>query len=106
MNKECTVTREATRLLSPEARRERAADMNMKRWADWFMPGTDVDGWFFGWCPVHDKEQKPDRATAQYNFGQGVMRCLITPESCHEGKKKGMTLVNVLWRLLSNAKAQ
>lgn len=101
------MAREATRLMSPEDRRSRAADINMKKWERWYIPDTEVDGWFFGWCPIHDRVQKPEVPTAQFNFGQGVMRCLTTPDKCHDEGKKGMSLINTLWRLLEGrAKAR
>lgn len=56
--------------------------------------GVDVDGWWMGWCPLHDKERKPDAATALFNFGHGVMRCEGEP-SC-TAPKKSMSLQNVL----------
>lgn len=56
--------------------------------------GTDQDGYWLGWCAIHDEEHDSEIATAQYNFRKGVMRCLGEP-SCHEGKRV-VSLTNVL----------
>lgn len=56
--------------------------------------GVDMDGYWLGWCAVHDREHDVEIATAQYNFRKGVMRCLGEP-TCHEGKRV-VSLTNVL----------
>lgn len=48
--------------------------------------GVDQDGYWLGWCPVHDSVRDVELASAQFNFRKGVMRCLREPP-CHEGKR-------------------
>jgi len=59
--------------------------------------GTDLDGDWHGWCPLHDKAEDPERPTALFNFQSGVMVCMGDP-SCHEGKR-AISLTNVLMRM-------
>lgn len=59
--------------------------------------GTDQDGNWHGWCPLHEAEMDADRPTALFNFQSGVMVCLAEP-SCHEGKR-AISLTNVLTRM-------
>lgn len=62
--------------------------------------GVDQDGYWLGWCPVHDEKQDPDLASAQFNFRKGVMRCLGEP-SCHQGKRV-MSLTNLTVLMMRN----
>lgn len=68
-------------------------------WWGLVMPldGVDQDGYWLGWCPLHDHEKDEDVATAQFNFRKGVMRCLAEPP-CHPGKRV-MSLMNVAIRI-------
>jgi hypothetical protein len=54
---------------------------------------NSTDGWWAGWCPLHDKDHHKGRASAMFNFRYGSYRCLRA-EPCH-APKKGMTLVNL-----------
>lgn len=56
--------------------------------------GTDEQGWWLGWCPLHDKERTPATATARYHFPLGSYRCLAD-SPCH-APKKAMSLQNLL----------
>lgn len=67
-------------------------------WWRFILPdaGTDPQGWWLGWCPLHDKQQLADQATASFNFDRDAFRC--TAESpCHEvvQGKRGMSLTNL-----------
>lgn len=87
-------------VVSDEERRQRSIDANSARWERWYIKDTDIDDWFFGWCPIHDDEAKDtDKPTAQFNFVMGSFRCLTKPRVCHDGKR-GLSLVNVAWRFL------
>jgi hypothetical protein len=68
-------------------------------WWHLVMPddGVDQDGYWLGWCPIHDSEKDEDTATAQFNFRKGVMRCLGEP-SCHPDKRV-MSLMNVALKI-------
>lgn len=70
-----------------------------KVWARHIMVelGIDIDGWFMGWCPLHDKTRDPERSSAQFNFMHGVMRC-EAEAPCH-APKRSMSLQNVLTRM-------
>lgn len=61
--------------------------------------GTDQNGNWHGWCPIHDNVRDKHRPTALFNFESGVMVCNGEP-SCHEGKRS-MSLTNVLVRMYS-----
>lgn len=66
--------------------------------------GTDVDGWWMGWCPLHDKARVENRSTAQFNFLRGVMRCepaQLQQDSCH-APKRALSFQNVLTRMASD----
>lgn len=47
--------------------------------------GTSVDGYWHGWCPLHDNNQDREVTTALFNFLKGVMKCLGEP-CCHKGR--------------------
>ena len=59
--------------------------------------GVDPDGWWYGWCPLHDKEQDREVITGMYQFRAGVLRCLGEPP-CH-APKRAMSLVNVATKI-------
>lgn len=59
--------------------------------------GTDSQGNWHGWCPIHDNVMDPDVPTALFNFLSGVMTCNGEP-SCHEGQRT-ISLTNVLIRM-------
>jgi hypothetical protein len=63
--------------------------------------GVDQDGYWLGFCPIHDKVRDPELASAQFNFRKGVMRCLGEP-SCH-GEKRSMSLTNVAIKMLEGS---
>lgn len=69
-------------------------------WWDMVMEtdGVDQDGYWLGWCPVHDKVRDPEVASAQFNFRKGVIRCLGDP-CCHEGQRV-MSLTNLTVRIM------
>lgn len=59
----------------------------------------DENGWWNGWCPLHDGKPSPVvlAYTAQFNFAAGAMLCLReTP--CHEAPN-GITLTNLQIKL-------
>lgn len=58
--------------------------------------GTDTEGYWHGWCPIHDNEHDKEVPTALFNFLKGVMKCNGDP-CCHEGR--AMSLQNVLMRM-------
>jgi len=64
--------------------------------------GTDQDGNWHGWCPLHESEMDPERPTALFNFQSGVLVCNGDP-SCHEGKR-AISLTNVLTRMYQHDK--
>lgn len=51
--------------------------------------GPDGDGWWLGWCPVHDSSQGDiDAPSAQFSFSHGSLRCMGNPANgmglpCH-----------------------
>jgi hypothetical protein len=55
--------------------------------------GVDADGWWLGYCPLHDERHAPGSATAEFNFGRNYFRCLAEP-TCHPGKSC-VTLTNL-----------
>lgn len=61
--------------------------------------GTDQNGYWHGWCPIHDEVKDAGKPTAMFNFESGVMVCNGEP-SCHEGKR-AISLTNVLTRMYS-----
>lgn len=68
-------------------------------WEYWKMwlpaePTVDPDGWWWGWCPMHDTERSPDKFTAQIGFHRNSMRCLGEP-SCH-APKRAIALTNAI----------
>jgi hypothetical protein len=58
--------------------------------------GTDEEGYWHGWCPLHDNENDPEVPSALINFQKGVLKCLGEP-CCHEGR--AISLQNVLVRM-------
>lgn len=54
-------------------------------WANWYQEdlGTDPQGRWLGWCPLHDPERATE-ASATYNFSVGSMTCLAASK-CHKG---------------------
>jgi hypothetical protein len=79
-----------------------------RRWASYIVyeKGMTSDSWWFGWCPLHDKDRADP--SAQFNFKKGSMRCLnlqsedLKSSPCHPGKR-GMSLDNLTSRLLEMA---
>jgi len=79
-----------------------------ERWERWLDPrmGPDEQGWWWGWCPLHDDDGRTRRRnhSAQFHFHRGSLRCLRENTECHEMKgdrrKKAITLVNVQRALL------
>lgn len=63
--------------------------------------GVDQDGYWLGFCPIHDSVKDTELATAQFNFRKGVMRCLGEP-SCHDGQRS-MSLTNVAMKMLGGS---
>jgi len=59
--------------------------------------GTDQNGNWHGFCPIHDQVRSKAKPTALFNFETGVMVCNGEP-SCHEGKRS-ISLTNVLIRM-------
>jgi hypothetical protein len=59
--------------------------------------GTDGEGYWHGWCPLHDNTQDPETPTALFNFLRGVMKCNGEP-SCHPGQR-AISLQNVFVRM-------
>lgn len=55
--------------------------------------GTDTEGYWHGWCPLHDNERDLGKPTALFNFLKGVMKCNGDP-CCHTGR--AISLQNVL----------
>lgn len=66
-------------------------------WHDFVMwrDGTDPNGNFQGWCPLHDPTRVDHEQGAEFNFDRGVMRCY---GDCHAGKR-AMSLSNVKTRM-------
>jgi hypothetical protein len=64
--------------------------------------GTDQNGSWHGWCPLHDNVMDPDLPSALFNFATGVLVCNGEP-SCHEGKR-AISLTNVLTRMYAHDK--
>jgi hypothetical protein len=64
-------------------------------WWRFVLPGGGVDaqGWWLGWCPIHDTQQLADQATGAINFDRDAFRCTTEP-CCHDGKR-GMSLTNL-----------
>jgi hypothetical protein len=60
--------------------------------------GTDGEGYWHGWCPLHDNENDPEVPTALFNFLKGVMKCNGDP-CCHKGR--AISLQNLLIRMYS-----
>ena len=58
--------------------------------------GTDVDGFWHAFCPLHDKHHDPEKPSALINFQKGVMKCLGDP-CCHKGR--AISLTNTLNRM-------
>lgn len=59
--------------------------------------GTTAEGWWIGWCPLHDQVRDPQHATAQFNFQKDVYRC-TNDEPCH-APKRAMSLTNLKTRM-------
>lgn len=62
-----------------------------KRWVCWG-DGTDEQGRFLGWCPLHD--QPGDAPSALFNFNKGMFWCQADP-SCHH-PRRAMSIQNLL----------
>lgn len=72
-------------------------------WWYWIKPRSkpNADGWWKGYCPLHDKDRRSKKASASFQFDHGVMQCHgIT--SCHEGKRV-MSLTNVMIKMNRSA---
>lgn len=69
-------------------------------WGPFIDPGqgTDPDGAFLGWCPIHDTTRDRERMSAVFNFAKGIMRCEGDP-SCHQGKR-AVSLSNVAIKMI------
>lgn len=68
-------------------------------WRFWksYIPTTSVpdpDGWWWGWCPLHDTVKQDGVWTAQISFAKGCMRCL-GEVSCHT-PKRARSLINIV----------
>lgn len=87
-----------------EAARARASERNMVQWTEWYIPGTEVDGWLFGWCIIHDDVHDTDKPTAQFNFFNSTMRCLTRADACHPGKRS-VSLQNAAVARVTNGAA-
>ena len=56
------------------------------------------DGWWMGWCPLHDKgpHEPGDTPSAHFHFWKGIMRCLAD-DPC-TAPRRTMSLHNVAVR--------
>lgn len=55
------------------------------------------DGWWMGWCPLHDNDRKRGKPTAMYHFRLGSYKCLLDIP-CH-APKRGMSIINLRKRV-------
>lgn len=70
-----------------------------------FDKGTDLDGWWYGYCPLHDLRYRSADApaSAMFHWHYGAMRCL-RDDPCHPGKK-AISLANLLVRMPKDSTA-
>lgn len=77
----------------------RPTDRQRDMWGQltFFDDGATADGWWLGWCPLHDTARDPQQASAQFNFKKDVYRC-TAEEPCH-APKRAMSLTNLKARV-------
>lgn len=70
-----------------------------------FDKGADPDGWWYGYCPLHDPGQHPagTLASAMFHWHYGAMRCL-KDSPCHPGKTS-ITITDLLVRMPKDSTA-